>query len=247
MIPCKLVHDTGTMIRFRPRQLAVLPPVTTDINLLLPKGRMVAGRFLRNPRNPNISGTELVRFIKRRIKFGEREDVLIEPLSPNYWVLHLVKDAYAIATEARVITRVKSGSLRLTDLASLLALADRESNYGRRVRTYKRILRPSGLRRLVIGLVGARCMVEDCQACQGFHDYWGAPSDEVIVDIHHIEMMARIIDHHPRNLCVLCANHHRLVHGIGPWVIHHDNSDIIMRRDSHEMIIRRPTTFFLVT
>lgn len=248
MIPCRLVHDTGTMIRFRTSQLGDLPKASQDVALLLPTGRIVTGHFNRNRRNPNVSGGSLVRYVKQRLRFGEREDALLERRRAGFWVLHLLKDAVAAAEDVKLsptgIARVRSGALEFQDLATLVNLADREDRRGRRVQEYKRVLRPAGLRRLVLNAVGASaCMVRDCGASEHFDAAWGAGSGAVIVEVHHVEQVARAVDHHPRNLCILCANHHRFVHGSGSWTVRHDGPDVILGRENRELVIRRPDTF----
>ncbi len=245
MIPCKLVHDTGTMIRFRRRQLAQLPNASGDVGLLLPNGAVVPGHFNRHRQNPNVSGAELVRYIKGRIGFGEREEVLVEIASASPWIVHTVRDALVVAQEARVpIGHVRSGALKVGDLAALTALADRENNRERRIRNYRRVLRPSGLRRLVLDLLGAKCMVRDCSACSMLNAHWGSGSGELIVEVHHIEHVARSNDHHPRNLCVLCANHHRFIHNSGAWTVQHDGATVVFGRGSRELVVERSASVF---
>lgn len=245
MIPCMLVHDTGTMIRFRTRQLGDLPNHSLDLRVLLTAGRLVDGHFNRHPQNPNISGVGVVRFIKRRIAFGEREAALIDCRAPDLWILHTLQEAEPIAREARVpLRRIREGALVAADLAQLLALADRYADAGLRVEEYKRILRPSGLRRMVLGLMGTRCQAEGCTARDAFDANWGNGAGEVIVDVHHIESVARTDDHHPRNLCVLCANHHRFVHGWGSWTVSHAGSDITLTTARQGLVIRRPAELF---
>lgn len=245
IVPGKLVHDTGTMIRFRTSQLGQLPTSSKDVQVLLPNDQLVRGHFNRHPQNPNVSGAELVRFIKRRMSFGKREDILVDVQSDGIWVVHTVADAVAIAEAARVpVGRLRSGKLTLGDFSALVALADREADRGRRIATYRRVLRPSGLRRLVLALLGGRCMVGDCGACDQFDLAWGAGSGEFIVEVHHVELIARSIDHHPRNLCVLCANHHRFVHNSGAWTIVHDGGNLLLRRGRRELLVRRSETLF---
>lgn len=248
MIPCALVHDTGTMIRFRTSRLGDLPETSGDVALLLPTGRVVTGHFNRNRRNPNVSGGGLVRYVKRRLRFGEREDVLVERRNAGLWVLHLVEPAVAVAKDAELSTagldRVRRGRLKFQDLSALLRLADRENGRSRRVEAYKRLLRPAGLRRLVMNAVGAAgCMAQDCDAPERFDAAWGAGSGAAVVEVHHVEPLARAVDHHPRNLCILCGNHHRFVHRSGSWTVRHDGPDVILGRANRELVIRRPDTF----
>lgn len=250
MIPCRLVHDTGTMIRFRTSRLGDLPATSGDVALLLPTGRVVTGYFNRNRRNPNVSGGGLVRYIKRqlRLRFGEREDVLVERRNAGLWVLHLVEPAVAVAKDTELspagIDRVRRGRLEFQDLSALLRLADRENGRRRRVEAYRRLLRPAGLRRLVMNAVGAAgCMAQDCDAPERFDAAWGAGSGAAVVDVHHVEPLARAVDHHPRNLCILCGNHHRFVHRSGSWTVRHDGPDVILGRANRELVIQRPEAF----
>jgi hypothetical protein len=244
MIPAVLRHDTGTIIRFRPRQLVDLPSGARDIRVLLPNGELVEGHFNPHPRNPNISGAGVVRYIKKHVPLKSMMAVLVETRTKSLWVLHPMDEAVGVAGSASVRAHVKQGSLGAQDLASLMALADRERSRGRRVGGYTRVLRPSGLRRLMLGVVGAKCMVQQCDACERFDDEWGPESGSEIVEVHHVEHVARVIDHYPRNLCVLCANHHRFVHGSGEWKVMHDGPNVIFKRDGREMTLVRPAIFF---
>jgi len=245
VIAAKLVYRTGSYIRFRPLQLAELPAVGDDIQVVLPDGSIVPGSVNRNPANPNVTGAELIRFIKRRLASDTTEDILLEFRTPLVWVVHLLDEALPVAREAHIpVGHVRGGALQPPDLAALMALADRENDRGRRLGTYKRVLRPAGLRRLVIGVVGARCMVDACGACQQFDADWGVGSGDVIVEVHHVEEVARTIDHHPQNLCVLCANHHRFVHNSGSWTVRHDGPNVVLGRGAREMLIVRPAALF---
>jgi len=248
VIPCKLIHDTGTMIRFRTSQLGALPAASVDIQVLLPTGRLVECHFNRHPQNPNVSGAGLVQYIKQRIPLKAREDVLVEKRTATLWVVHLLGDSIDVAGDAHVpIGRVRGGVLQPQDFTRLMELADRESERGRRLATYQRVLRPVGLRRMMIDAVGSRCMAENCKACDEFEAEWGSGSGSLIVEVHHIEHLARTIDHHPRNLCVLCANHHRFVHGAGNWGVDHEGPDVVLSRGVQQLIVKRPGGWFAAT
>ncbi len=245
MIPCKLVHDTGTMVRFRTSQLPDLPAASCDVSLLLPSGQVVSAHFNRHPQNPNVSGAELVRFIKRRLPPKGREDVLLERRLGDLWVVHELADTLQVVEFAHISKkRVRNGELKASDLAALVGLADREADRGRRVAEYRRVLRPSGLRRLVLKLVGTKCMVAECDACDRFSTAWWADSGEAIVEVHHIEEVARTNDHSPRNLCVLCANHHRFLHSISSWSVSHDGANVVMQHGGKDLVVVRPPTLF---
>ena len=246
ILPCALVHHTGTMIRFRPRQLEDLPGADADLQIMLPTGRIVDGHFRRNVANPNISGVGLVGYIKRLMDFGEVERALIEQVSPSTWRLYRLGTAVEIAGNAHVSSqRVRRARLLESDVARLAALADAFADRRRRLQEYKRVLRPTALRRLMINLVGPTCQIDGCSAAelfsQGFED---EDAGRAVVEVHHIEAIARCIDHHPRNLCVLCANHHRLIHGWGSWEPEHVGPNVVLRHDDCELRIVREGTAF---
>lgn len=249
ILPCALVHHTGTMIRFRPRQLRDLPAADADLQVMLPTGRLVDGHFRRNPANPNISGAQLVAYIKRLIGFGEVERALAEQVGPSTWRLHRVGTAVQIAGEARASShRVRSAGLLEADVARLAALADAFNDRNRRLQEYNRVLRPAALRRLMINLVGPTCQIDGCAAAEDFsREYDDEDAGRAVVEVHHIEAIARCIDHHPRNLCVLCANHHRLIHGWGSWAPHHDGPNVVLKHEGCELRIVREGTAFGAT
>ena len=245
MISGTLVHDTGTMIRFRTRQLGDLPDVSCEVELSLPTGRVVRGHFNSNRRNPNVSGRDLVQYIKRRLALGEREDVLVEQRRPDWWIVHLLSPIIEAAQGVNwPLNRIETGRMELRDFSALMALADREGARQRRIGAYARILRPSGLRCLILGTVDVHeCMVHQCDAVEQFTTNWGGDRGLVIVEVHHIEPLARVIDHHPRNLCILCANHHRFIHGVGSWRVRHEGPDVILTRPEGEIVVCRPAAF----
>lgn len=246
ILPCALVHHTGSMIRFRPRQLNELPPGDVDLQVILPTGRIVRGHFRRNRKNPNISGPELVRYIKQIVSFGERADALVEQVSPNTWRMHRIDNAVEIAGQVPgAARRVRDAALSNADIERLLALADAHNKRTQRMQEYRRVLRPSALRRLVLSVAGATCQVDGCDAAEDFtRDFDDEEAGRAIVEVHHIEAVARCIDHHPKNLCLLCANHHRLIHGWGAWSAQHDGQNVIVRNAGHELIVVREGTVF---
>lgn len=88
-LKCTLVHHTGTIIRFVTSQLGELPDADQDIQVELPNGSIVAGHFRRNEANPNVSGAEIVGFIKGRLAFGTNEDAQIIIGESDTWKLIL--------------------------------------------------------------------------------------------------------------------------------------------------------------
>ena len=75
--PAALVHHKGTMIRFRTRQLGILPNDDVAVTVLTPDGLELQGRFRGNPANPYIGGTDVVRWIKRWVKWNRPEQVTL--------------------------------------------------------------------------------------------------------------------------------------------------------------------------
>lgn len=244
LLPCTLVHHTGTIVRFTTSQLPQLPDVDRDITLELPSGHIVSGHFRCHPANPNISGKQIVRYIKQRLRFGETAPALIE-ISGDFWRLYKIADALTVARREHVSTaRVRIGGLTGTDLTRLLARADRFTQAAQRKKVYARLLRPPALRRMILQLIGLRCQVGGCTATEDMEREWADPAAGwAVVEVHHIEAMAHRVDHHPRNLCVLCANHHRLIHGFGPWEIQHSGDDVILSKSGRSIRIVRDLAF----
>lgn len=243
VIGCAIVHHTGTMIRFRTSQLPELPDDDRTLLIDLPDGRSVEGHFRRNPANPNVSGEEVVRYIKDQLNFGDARSMVVDVDAIGArWRLFEIEDALPLAAEARVSKkRVENGALTAADLTKFLERADDLPTEQERRRAYERILRPAGLRRIILGFLGDDCQVEGCTAASDARAAWGdASAGKAVLDVHHVEAVAQRVDHHPTNLCVLCANHHALVHRYGPWTIAHDGDDVLLSRGPRVIrIVRR--------
>ncbi len=244
LLACTLVHHTGTMIRFTTSQLPQLPNKDRNITVGFPTGRIADGHFRRHPANPNVSGRNVVRYIKGHVGFGETAPALIDATG-GFWRLYPLDDAVEFARRERMsISRVRAGTVTGADLSRLLARADRQTRPGERHKTYARLLRPSGLRRMILELFGSTCQIEGCTAVEDIQDKWSDPAAGIaIVEVHHVEAMARCVDHRPRNLCVVCGNHHRLIHGFGPWAIEHDGDDVILTKVPRSIRIVRDLLF----
>jgi len=216
------------------------------LQIILPSGRLVGGHFRRNEANPNVSGRELVAYIKRRLRFGEVEDAIVEIVSPSVWRVYLTANAYTIAAGARVPrTHVREASITQDDLERLVAIVDAFGNSNRRMAAYQRLLRPAALRRLMLAVAGTSCQVDGCTASQDFAATWGDPAaGRAVVEVHHIEAIARTLDHHPRNLCVLCANHHRFIHGYGVWQVQHGGPNVELAYLRHRLRLVRDQAVF---
>ena len=140
------------------------------------------------------------------------------------------------------VSRQRAAQGRLTgrDLHRILAQIDALGGRSGRVRAYKRLIRPAGLRQLVIDMMGENCQVEGCDAAQSAADEWDdAAAALSVLEVHHIEAVAKVEDHSPKNLCVICANHHRLIHGFGPWAIRREDDDVILSRGGRYLRIVR--------
>lgn len=246
LLACKLVHHTGTIIRFTTSQLPQLPNEDRDITVELPTGRIADGHFRRHPANPNVSGRDVVRYIKRHVGPRETAPALIDA-SGHFWRLYALDDAVEFARRENMNTaRVRAGRITGADLSRLLARADRQTQAGERRMAYTRLLRPSGLRRMILELMGKSCQVDGCAAVEDMEREWGDPrAGLAIVEVHHIEGLVRRVDHHPRNLSVVCGNHHRLIHGFRPWAIEHDGDDVILSRVPRSIRIVRDLSFLV--
>ena len=238
--PCWLTNHTGTIIRFRPSQLPRLPDEDMDLTVELFDGRVIPGRFHRHPANPYVAGQHVRQFIQSRVHAESREQVLISVIG-QHWRLYEPGPVGAEAARYGVDRqRAVHGRLTGRDLDRILKQIDVLSDRSGRREAYERLMRPPGLRQLVMGLMGARCQVEHCDAAQSTADEW---DDEAaarsVLEVHHIEEVAKVEDHSPRNLCVICANHHRLIHGFGPWAVRHEGDDVILTRRGRQLRIVR--------
>ena len=200
-------------------------------------GRVIPGRFRRNPANPYVAGQHVRQFIQSRVPTHSREQVLISVIG-RHWRLF---EPESISKEvARYGVRVANGKLTSRDLDSILKQIDTLNSRSGRSEAYKRLTRPAGLRQLVIGLMGARCQVECCDAAQSTAARWDDDAAALsVLEVHHIEEVTKVEDHSPRNLCVICANHHRLIHGFGPWDVHHEGDNVILTRSGRQLRIVR--------
>lgn len=238
--PCWLTNQTGAIIRFRPSQVPRLPDEDVDLTVELFDGRVIPGRFHLNPKNPYVAGALVRQFIQSRVPDRSREQALIS-VTGLHWRLF---EAEPVGEEAARygVSRQRATQGRLTgrDLHRILAQIDALGSPKGRRRAYKRLIRPAGLRQLVISLMGENCQVEGCDAAQSFANEWGdAAAALSVLEVHHIEAVVKVEDHSPKNLSVICANHHRLIHGFGPWIICHEEGDVILTRGHRHLRIVR--------
>jgi len=234
------MNHTGTIIRFRPSQLPRLPHEDVDLTVELFDGRVIPGRFGRHPANPYVAGQHVRQFIRSRVPARSSEQVLISVVG-RHWRLFEPEPIGAEAERYGVDRqRATQGKLTGKDLDGILEQIDALSSRSGRREAYERLTRPPGLRQLVLGLMGARCQVEGCHAAQNTAAEWDDQAAALsVLEVHHIEEVAKVVDHSPRNLCVICANHHRLIHGFGPWAVRHEGDDVVLTRgDGHLRIVR---------
>lgn len=191
-----LVHHTGSMIRFRPAQLQYLPTQDVDCSVTLLDGRNVKGRFHRHPANPYIGGPELVGWIKTWVLWNEPVSIVVEQVGRGLGIrLRTRSGGQPHTALSRRIRRKAVGLGKIKSAA-------------RRRRAYSAWEHDPRLRQLVLQVWLPQCQVVGCGASQGL------PSTlaDTIVDVHHIEFVSSGGSDSPTNLCLLCANHHALVH-----------------------------------
>ena len=237
---CWLTNQTGTIIRFRPSQLPRLPDENVGLTVELFDGRVIHGRFEPHPANPYVSGRDVVRFIKERVAPRSNEQVLIS-VTGRHWRLFKAKPVIdEVACYGVNHQRAALGELTGKDLDRILKKIDALNDQSDRREKYQRLIRPPGLRQMIIELMGANCQVDGCDAAQSTADEWHDTAAALsVLEVHHIEALAKVKDHSPKNLCVICANHHGLIHGFGPWVIRHEDDDVILSREGRHLHIVR--------
>lgn len=192
-LPARLVHHTGTMVRFTTRQLARLPQGDVDCRLRLPDGAIIEGHFRRHPQNPYIGGRALVRWIKSWVPYNAPTDVTVHQVgSGNVIRLEVVG---AILPEKDVV---------VTHARSLA----REPRAERRRRLYARWERDPRLRSVAIAAWGPVCQVTGCSSLSEVPAY----IQPKMVDVHHLNHVASGGSDSPLNISILCVVHHQLIH-----------------------------------
>lgn len=244
LVPCWLTNQTGAIIRFRPSQLGRLPKKDVNIHVALFDGKVVPGRYHLHPANPYVAGPDVRHFIQSRVEPRSREQALID-IAGTFWRLY---EAEPIITEVRRHgvsgNRAASGSSSCQDIEKILSQLDSITEQEPRIGEYRRLLRPAGLRRMLIGLMGASCQIEGCKSAENAVAFWGIDAAGLaVIEVHHIEEVAKRVDHTPGNLCVLCANHHGMIHGLGPWSIRHEGDDVILTCGGKSLRIIRNLSF----
>jgi len=172
-LPAKLVHHTGTMVRFTPAQLPHLPDHDEDCVLALPDGRVVSGRFKLNPKNPYIGGAQLVGWIKTWVRWNEPVNVVLRRSGRG--------KSLKVVALGRIDASARESALQ----ATMRNLAGAPSG-ARRRRQYTAWERDQRLRGLVLKAWGNRCQVEGCDAGELLPDRLKA----ALVEVHHLNHVA---------------------------------------------------------
>jgi 5-methylcytosine-specific restriction enzyme B len=91
-IQATIVHNTGSIIRFKTSQAQNLPSDWRDCSILLPDGTSLHGRFNPNRANPNISGEEVVAWIKGLLRPRETRSIRLVQDPESEGVLKAILD-----------------------------------------------------------------------------------------------------------------------------------------------------------
>ena len=190
-LPATLMgQQTGAFIRFTTSQLPSLPPTDTDCTVVLPHGRVVKGHFNRNPKNPNINGAELRRWILASVPRRRSRKVRVSETGAG----HL-----AILPAGASPAQLGLGP----EIAALV-----EAPAERRRGEYARWERSPTLRERVLSVWPHHCQVEGCSSLNEFPE----PDRIAALEVHHLEHVGDGGTDGIMNLCLICANHHRLIH-----------------------------------
>lgn len=208
-IPAALVNRSGSGIRFRTSQIrsGEIPGVSGSVVVVLPSGTRLNCRLTINPKNPWITGDELVHWIKARIPNDSTLVIsVVEIIRGREYQLKMPDITVSQSVSAQSMAAGTSEE-NWRRLCRLLDGAESQSPQ-RRERVYQRIERLSGLSNIVRQCFGNRCQIESC----AFTLSVARRLDPFISEVHHLEHLSRGGTHAAYNLCVLCANHHRLFH-----------------------------------
>lgn len=197
-LSCRLVHHTGTMIRFTTGQLGQLPSSDLDCVVELPDGAVVDGHFRRHPQNPYIGGLAVVRWIKSWVPYNAPVDVVVHQVGTrNRLRLQIAAPAHVHGDpviEQRVIRQAR----RLRS----------EPHAERRRRLYATWERDPNLRSVALDAWGVDCQVTRCAYLASVPSHIRGK----MVDVHHLNHVSRGGTDSPLNICVICVVHHQLIH-----------------------------------
>lgn len=197
-LPCRLVHDTGTMIRFTTSQLKQLPPSDVNCTLELPDGAVVDAHFHLHPRNPYIGGQRVVRWIKSWVPYKKTLVVLAQQIGAGNHLRLQVPELSVIDLDPLTGESVRTAARRLR----------RVPQAERRRRLYAAWERDPTLRSVALRAWGANCQVVGCSCLASVPRHLR----DRLVDVHHLNHISKGGTDSPLNVCVVCVVHHQMIH-----------------------------------
>lgn len=221
-----LVHHTGRMIRFRPSLVSVMPTDSREVRVSLPGGGAIAGKFNPNPRNPNITGSELVAWIRSQVGEGRTKPARLRETG----------DGLEVLLSGRTLADVDEQRILPGPLVTRVRKFRSETDRSRLKRAFNAWERDSQLRAAMLGRWQHRCQVEDCPIA----DMLPPRLQAAVVELHHLTHISEGGSDDPLNLALLCAAHHRLIHLGGPSEVEDlAEGDVIIRLGGFALCVAR--------
>lgn len=184
------MNHTGAIIRFTTSQLPHLPTTKATCSIALPHGGLVIGRFNPKRANPNITGAELRHWIKATVPESDSLRVVVAETAAGHLTI--------------MPTGSGPGNRGLAPEVAALA----ELPEDRRQEEYERWERSANLRREILSVWPHACQVTGCLTLNAFAEQDRAAA----LEVHHVEHVGNGGTDGIMNLCLICANHHRLIH-----------------------------------
>ena len=238
-----LTKSTGTILRFRPSQIGQLPPADRAVMVVTPDGGTLPANFHRNVNNPYFSGTEIRHWIIQQCPATNRRDTnMYELVRHSAYLVETDEDvAGALDSVHRAVQQsASSHAPPLDPWTQLRRVGDSFRGAPRKIRSSMatRYEADPELSRLVKECLGYECQVDGCPGLRGI-------AGKNFVEAHHIQHLSRGGAHHPHNLCVLCANHHRLLHrDPNVRVLTRTGDDVLVRHSQGRLWVRRDLSKF---
>lgn len=227
-----VVHHTGTMVRFTSTQLPRLPASDTELLIDLPDGTVAHAHFRRNPANPNLTGPEVVRWIKAWLPKGENHAAVIHQVGNGSRVqLSLVVPTPLVTPTSSTVHRA----------AKRLGVGLKSSSLPRRRTLLEVWERDPFLRVFVLDRWGSQCQVNGCTV-QGEVP---AHLAHAIVDVHHLAHVSGGGSDSPMNLSVLCTAHHALVHRSKSKLVGADGLSARIKVNGIELLLQREVALLM--
>ena len=223
-----LTKNTGTILRFRPSQIGQLPGTDRAVIVVTPDGETLPGKFHRHVQNPYFGGAEIRHWIIQQCPGTNRRDSnMYELVRHSAYLVETDQDvAGALDSVHRMVQPSASPAGQVPDVwTQLRRVGDSFRGAPRKIRSSMatRYEADPELSRLVKECFGYKCQVDGCRGLPGV-------DAKNFVEAHHLEHLSRGGAHDPHNLCVLCANHHRL--------LHRDASVRLLTRIGDDVLIR---------